>query len=180
MTNLPPHILRDVIRNPSTRPDVRAGQRITEPVAAQMTGADRQPFLTRVRVNNETVVLDQHDCATLRQQFASAQRAVVGCRKHEQSIKCACLASWREWYYALQRQSPNSPLALAGQNLWDLVERFSQEYERPKDLNPELRAILETIGNQNSGEPDWFSRRSELGIQNQKANAARRKSHDYR
>jgi len=165
-----------------SRPDLamKARQRMTDIIAAQTTGRT-EPLFTQVRVANETILLDRHDCRTLRSQYATAQQAIIGCKKHERSIKCACLALWRDWYYALQRQCPNSPLALAAQNLWDLVERFSQDYERPKDLNPELQAILETIGNQNSEDPPcWFGKRSERGIQNQKANAARRREHDFR
>jgi hypothetical protein len=94
--------------------------------------------------------------------------------------KCACLVDWREWYYSVQSQAPTSPLALASQNLWDLVEEFSQEYERPKELNPELQAVLEAMGAQNCADPPWFGRRSERGIQNQKANAERRRKHDFR
>jgi acid phosphatase class B len=164
-----------------SRPDlaIKARQRMTDIIAAQTTGRT-EPLFTQVRVANETILLDRHDCATLRQQFATAQRAVVGCQKHERSIKCACLASWREWYYALQRQCPNSPLALAAQNLWDLVERFSQEYERPKELTSELEAIIETIGNQNSEDSPWLGKRSEAGKQHQRELAARRRARDYR
>jgi len=166
-----------------SRPDlqIRASQRLTDLLASRINGrSDRPPLFTSIRVGNDTVMLEAHDCQTLRTQYATAQQAVIGCQKHERSIKCACLASWREWYYSVQRRDPTSPLALAAQNLWDLVERFSQEYQRPKDLSPETLAILEALEVQNYREPDWIGGRSERGIQNQKANAARRREHDYR
>jgi hypothetical protein len=139
---------------------------MTAVLAARMNGrADSPPLFTSIRVGNDTVMLEAHDCQTLRLQFVTSIRSITECPDHDRTIKCAGLASWREWYYFLQRQAPTSSVALAAQNLWALVERFSQEYQRPKEMSPETLAILEAIGTRS--EPDWFGKRSESGKQHQ-------------
>jgi len=160
------------------RPDlaIRASQRITELVAAEMTGANRLPFLIRVRVGTETVVLDQHDCALLRQKLAEGQVLVARCQDHKRE-RCDCWLSTRNFVWSLQRTRPDSAITKASELLWAAVEDFARTYTKPKEVDPNVSALIQAFEDR---EPDWISRRSERGIQNQKASAAWRKSHDYR
>jgi hypothetical protein len=155
---------------------IRASQRITELVAARMTGADRIPLLTRVRVGNEAVMLDQHDCGLLRQKLAEGQVSVARCPDHKRE-RCDCWLSTRNFVWSLQRTRPDAAITKASELLWTTVEGFARTYIKPKEVDPSISALIQAFEDR---EPDWIGRRSERGIENQKANAARRKSHDYR
>jgi len=170
--------LQALVDDEAAHPDlaIRASQRITELVAAEMTGANRLPFLTRVRVGNETVTLDQYDCALLRQKLAEGQVSVARCQDHKRD-RCECWLSTRNFVWSLQRTRPDAAITKASELLWTAVEDFARTYTKPKEADPNVSALIQAFEDR---EPDCISRRSERGIQNQKANAARRKSHDYR
>jgi hypothetical protein len=153
---------------------MRASQRITELVAARITGADREmPFLNRVRVNGETVLLDSFDRETLERMYTTSLQAIRSCQDHDRKlgIKCQCLSDFRDWYYRLQNCNPTDPSALAAGNLWERLDEDSRSYERPKQADPTLTAMLEILDSYNGlkedGTPGWLGTRSKRGEQRQ-------------
>jgi hypothetical protein len=171
--------LQALIDNEAEHPDlaIRASQRITELVAACIRGEDRMPLLTRVKIGNETVTLDQHDCALLRQKLAEGQISVARCQDHKRE-RCDCWLPTRNFVWNLQRTRPDCAITKASELVWTAVEDFARKYTKPKEVDPVLSALVEMIESQ--GDPPWLGKRSERGIQNQKANAARRREHDFR
>ena len=147
--------LQALIDDEAEHPDLamRASQRITELVAAQMTRADQTQFLTRVRVGNETVVLDQHDCALLRQKLAEGQVSVASCQDHKRD-RCDCWLSTRNFVWSLQRTRPDSAITKASEQLWTAVEDFARAYTKPKEVDPSISALIQAFEDR---EPDCLA-----------------------
>jgi hypothetical protein len=146
-----------------SRPDVqiRASQKLTEVTASLITNREK-PLFTRVRVNGETVLLDCPDREELERQANLAQVAVMQCREHTRSIKCACLAQFRQWFWNLQQSHPNASLTLAASDLWDRLEAYSKTYEKQSRTDSTLEALATMVSNlaaQNDGMPEWFGKR---------------------
>lgn len=76
----------------------------------------------------------------------------------------------------LQRTRPDSAITKASELLWTAVEDFARAYTKPKEVDPNVSALIRAFEDRES---DWLGKRSERGIQNQKANAARRREHDF-
>lgn len=151
-------------------------QRDFKPGSRSNDGADETQFLTRVRVNNKTVVLDQHDSALLRQKLAEGQVSVARCQDHKRD-RCECWLPTRQFVWNLQPTRPDSAITKASEQLWTAVEEFARAYTKPKEVDPSISALIQAFEDR---EPDWFGKRSQRAVENQKANAARRKSHDFR
>ena len=119
-------------------------------------------MFTRVRVNGETVLLDYSDRAELEKQANLAQVAVMQCREHTRSIKCACLERFRSWFWNLQQSHPNASLTLAASDLWDRLDAYSKTYEKQSRTDSTLEALATMVSNlaaQNDGMPEWFGKR---------------------
>jgi hypothetical protein len=150
---------------------MRASQRMTELVAARVTGrAKERPLFNRIKIGSETVLLDNHEVDVLRSQYGISVQAITQCRDHDRKagIKCGCLQSFVAWYHNLQRQNTSAPIALAAGNLWDELEAYSKNYERPKEADPTVAALIQALDSRTEAEnwdaPSWFGRRSEKAI----------------
>jgi hypothetical protein len=147
-----------------SRPDVqiRASQKLTELTASLITNREKPLFTRLVRVNGETVLLDYSDREELERQANLAQVAVMQCREHTRTIKCACLERFRSWFWNLQQTHPNASLTLAASDLWDRLEADAKTYERQSKTDSTLEALVTMVSNleaQNDGMPEWFGKR---------------------
>ena len=139
----------------------RAARRLTDILASKVTSQEK-PFFTRLRLGSDVVFLDSSDREELERQANLAQVAVMQCREHLKSIKCACLESFRAWYWSLQRLKPNAPLTLVASDLWDRVEVYAKTFERQSRTDSTLDALVTMVSNladRNEGFPDWFGKR---------------------
>jgi hypothetical protein len=144
--------------DPATQ--IRASQRLTEITAARITNREK-PFFRRLRIGSDVVLLDSHDQTELENWLAHGQALIKACLDHKRE-RCDCWQPIRDYVWQLQRTKPGAAITKAADLLWDSIAEFARHYERPKQLDPVVAALVhlaESREARDSEFPTWLGKR---------------------
>lgn len=144
--------------NPAMK--IAASQKLTDIIAARITNREK-PFVRRIKVGSEEVLLDCHDQTELENWLAHGQALIKACPDHRRE-RCDCWQPIRDYVWRLQRTKPGAAITKAADLLWDSIAEFARHYERPKPLDPVVAALVHLAESREAREsefPTWLGKR---------------------